>query len=95
MNNVARFIGTAALATSLTLGASALTAGAAFANSDNDRSYNDHRGNDGRRGDDRDSRHNDYKYFYRCYDRRSDDWYSFWSNRYEHKWNCHVYVVRH
>ena len=107
MNKVSRLLGTAALATSLALGGSALTAGAAFADSGNAHSsYSndraDHRDKNDRRdrGDHRDKndrrdRHNNYRYFYRCYDRHDHEWYSFWSNRYEYKRNCHVYVVRH
>jgi len=93
MNKVARLLGSTALAASLTLGGSALTAGAAFANSGNDRaSYsNDHR-DDGRRGDDRDSRHNNYRYLYHCFDRHHD-WYE-WGNKYDHRWNCDLVYVR-
>ena len=106
MNKISRLLGTAALATSLTFGGSALTAGAAFGANDTDRSsYSNDRGDRGdRRGSDRgddrrdrgrdsDRRHH-YKYLYHCYDRWDNDWYSFWSNRYEHKRNCHVHVVR-
>ncbi len=58
MNKVSRFFGSAALVTGLTIGGSALTAGAAFAGDDaRDRgSYsnsNDHRGHDHNRNDHR------------------------------------------
>lgn len=108
MNKISRLLGTAALATSLTFGGSALTAGAAFGDSGNNSSYNNERhdrGNDRDRGYDRDRGHDrgdrgrdsdrrhHYKYLYHCYDRHDNEWYSFWSNRYEHKRNCHVHVV--
>lgn len=100
MNKVTRLLSSAALAASLTLGGSALTAGAAFGDSGNNQaSYNnDHRGDDGRRGDDhrrgddRDSRHNNSRYLYHCYDRHHD-WYE-WGNKYDHKWNCDLVYVR-
>lgn len=105
MNRISRLLGTAALATSLTLGGSALTAGAAFAgngNYDHSSYINDHRDyrdRDGDRDRHRDHRHSDrhnhYKFVYHCYNRWDHDWYSYWSNRYEHKRNCYVYVVRY
>lgn len=105
MNRISRLIGTAALATSLTFGGSALTAGAAFADTGSHERYsysNNHDRDHGRWDRDRDrdrsdrhNRHHHYRYLYRCYDRHDHDWYSFWSNRYEYKRNCHVYVVRY
>ena len=55
MNNVTRFFGSAALVAGLTVGGSALTAGAAFANDDRDNSasFSERRDNERRHADDR------------------------------------------